>query len=80
MIIDEGDTIITAFAESASGPGWANYPIWVVVRDSFGDIREECIQMDEQTYKMLYLYDVSSAAHKSMTSAVNSLFKGNRNG
>lgn len=71
MDLKERDRIIAAFAERASGPGWANQPIWVLVRDGDNsDLRLECIQPDEQTAEMAYLYDVSVAAHSAMTSAV----------
>lgn len=64
------DHILTAYAESAAGPGWANYPVWVIIRDASGKLREECIQPSEQTVRMEYLYSVSQAAHLSMREAV----------
>jgi len=64
------DRIVTAYAESAAGPGWANQPIWVIVRGRDGALREECIQPDEQTDWMYALYAVSAAAHGSMVKAV----------
>lgn len=67
--------IITAFAESAAGPGWANSPVWVVVKDGNGQIGLECIQPSEQTAEIATLYSVSSAAHWSMTRAVRKALK-----
>lgn len=71
--------IVCAFAESASGPGWANSPIWFVTRDGNGKLAIECLQPAEQTAEMRTLYTVSSAAHACMTRAVERLFekKGN---
>lgn len=76
MNLTEHEHIITAFADSASGPGWANHPIWVIVRDkNTGVIRQECIQPDEQTDEMEILYKVSQVAHRAMTNAVESQSK-----
>lgn len=73
MKLATDDHIICAYAEHASGPGWSNTPIWVIVRDARdGSLRQECIQPDEQTAEMYTLYPVSAAAHGSMTSVVKS--------
>lgn len=71
MNLTDDDYIITAFADSASGAGWANHPIWVIIRNKItGIIREECIQPDEQTAEMQILYRISQVAHRDMTNAV----------
>lgn len=62
--------VVTAFAEPASGPGWTNQPIWVIVRDADQNLQELCIQPEEQTPEMHALYQVSHAVHSSMTAAV----------
>jgi len=69
MRLKKGCHIITAFAESAAGPGWANSPIWIVVQDENKKIQMECIQPEEQTPEMRLLYAISQAAHFSMTNA-----------
>ena len=70
-MITKHDTIITAFAERASGPGWANSPIWVIVENRVsGRMRRECIQPQDQTPQMGWMYCISAAAHASMTDAV----------
>lgn len=66
------EKIVTAFAEYAAGPGWAGRPLWVIVRDENHRLREECIQPEDQTAEMRALFRVSNAAHKAMTSAVES--------
>lgn len=63
-------TILTAFAEPASGPGWSNTPVWYVLRDEHGKLTLECLQPEDQTPEMVNLYDVSRAAHTAMTRAV----------
>jgi len=70
MNIRKDDTIVTAYAERASGPGWANCPLWVVVRGRDGVVRVECLQPEEQTNDMVVLYNVSEAVHLAMTQAV----------
>lgn len=66
------EKVVTAFAEYAAGPGWANRPIWVIVRGADQRLREECIQPEDQTAEMHALFRVSNAAHEAMTSAVES--------
>ncbi len=79
MKLGEHDTIITADAESANGPGWANQPIWVVVKSRLdGAIRVECIQPNEQSREMLTLYRISEEAHKAMTVWVEHHFRKKR--
>lgn len=79
MKLDKHDHIVCAYAEHASGPGWSNAPIWVIVRDARdGSLRQECIQPDDQTLEMYALYAVSAAAHVSMTRAVESAFRRKR--
>lgn len=72
----EHDTVITAFAEPAKGPGWTNMPIWVIIREqNTGKLRMECIQPSEQTPGMDALYMCSTAAHRSMTGHVSAALK-----
>jgi hypothetical protein len=69
-MIGKNETIVTAFAEYAAGPGWANRPLWVIVRGTDHKLREECIQPEDQTADMHALFRVSNAAHMAMTGAV----------
>jgi len=63
--------VITAFAESASGPGWGNSPIRVIeYHPQQGKYTERFIQPTEQTEEMRMLYGVCQAAHLAMTAAV----------
>lgn len=57
----EGDRVVAAWAESCSGPGWANTPVWVLVRRRDGTTVEECIQPKDQTEAMRTLHHI--AAH-----------------
>lgn len=74
--LEKGERIVTAFAEPAAGPGWGNTPIWVVIYSSMtGDYRQECIQPNEQTAEMHYLYSMAAAAHLAMVRAVERSMK-----
>lgn len=66
-----GCSIVTAYAESARGPGWDNTPIWVVWREAGGRLHHDCLQPVEQTDEMRVLYEVSAAAHAAMLAAVS---------
>lgn len=70
MKLNPGDTIVTAYAQHASGPGWANQPVWVIVRDRSGDLREECIQPADQGHRTYVLYPVAAAMHRAFVSAI----------
>ena len=72
MKLNKDEDIITAYAESSSGPGWAtNQPIWVIVKNRLtGIIRKDCIQPRDQTEEMQILCKISEAAHVAMTNAV----------
>lgn len=67
--LGEGETVVTAYAESASGAGWANQPIWVIIRDRNQNLREECLQPEEQTRDLLIVYKVAEEMHKFMSYA-----------
>jgi len=68
--IERDDFVITAWAETVSGPGWSNAPLYVLVRSRDGALRVECYQPQEQTADMLALYPWSSLAHRLMRCAV----------
>ena len=65
--------VITAWAESASGPGWANQPVWYLTRDDNGKLEVECLQPNDQTKEMQILYAMSDITHRSMTAAVRKI-------
>jgi len=67
MTLRPGDSIVAAYAENASGPGWANSPVWVIVRDGDHKLRQECIQPSKQTRDMMILYRLSEEATRAMT-------------
>lgn len=64
------NTIVCAYAEVCSGPGWRNTPVWVITRDRVGRLHEHCIQQDQQTPEMRALFSVSEAANRAMVAAV----------
>jgi hypothetical protein len=71
--LEKGDHIVTAWAEHAAGPGWANHPVWVLIRSATGSLRIECLQPNEQPVNMRVLYGVSAQAHQSMVRAAESV-------
>lgn len=75
MKLKKGDYIVTAWAEYVGGPGWSNAPIWVIVKGADGVLRQECIQPNDQTEGMYYLFSASAAVSSSMTGVVRSAFR-----
>lgn len=70
-MIKKSDLIVTAFCQPASGPGWSNCPLWVIVKRD-GVLIEECIQPNEQSELMMHLYKLSSAIQTEMMFAIES--------
>lgn len=64
-------TIITAWAENCSGPGWNNQLVWYIWRDESGKLHQDCLQPEQQTSDMRTLFGVSSAVNHQMTLAVS---------
>ena len=70
----EHDRIVCAYARKASGPGWANRPVWVVVEDRrTGKMREECIQPAHQSEELWRLYDIAHEVDCVLYAAVKRL-------
>ena len=70
MNIKKGESIVIAWAESYSGPGWSNQLVRVIIRSLDGGLREEAFQPQEQTNEMRVLFSISQAAASSMIHAV----------
>lgn len=75
MKLDETDHIIAVVAEPASEHGWANTPLWVIVQDSNGKLRRECLQPDEQSDGIRVLYATAAAMHSALTREIEALRK-----
>lgn len=79
MKLGKDDYIITAYPELAAGPGWANSPVWVIVKNRMtAIIREECIQPDEFSRDMYVLFKPAVAAHETFLSVVKDLLTSKR--
>lgn len=61
-----GDQIICAYAKAVSGPGWANEPLWVIIRGADNVLRDECIQPDERPPGIDQIYDISASVHRAL--------------
>ena len=73
-----GEYVVTAWAESAAGPGWSNSPLLVLIGNPDGKHRIEYLQPDDQTMVMVTLYGISSQVHESMRRAAARLLEGKR--
>lgn len=76
--MSEHPTIIAAYAEWASGPGWRNQPLWIITRDAGGTLREECLQPEEWCHspEIGAMYATSDAMNVAMVAAVRRLRRG----
>jgi hypothetical protein len=74
--LDEPDHIVTAYAEKASGPGWANRPLFVVLRNSASGVyRVECVQPEDQPPEVQYLYEIADTVHRRLCAAVEKIVR-----
>jgi hypothetical protein len=70
MKIAADESIVTAFCEYASGPGWSNALCTVIVRGADGSLRREYLQPNEQPPDVHTLFSVSAAAHAGLVNAI----------
>jgi hypothetical protein len=72
--LEPEDQVVTVYAEPASGPGWSNTPLWVVVRNRMeGRLRMECVQPEFQTDVMHTLYPISAVVQRQLVREVELL-------
>lgn len=67
---DDPDSVVCAWAETASGPGWSNAPLWAIIRHTDGSLEMVVIQPDEQTTEMHAIYAISNVVSGMMLKAV----------
>jgi len=77
-ILGKDDYLVTAYPQYCAGPGWANTPVWLIIKNNeSGKLREECIQPNEFSKDMHLLFNVALSAHNVFLNAVNKyLLKG----
>ena len=73
IILQEGETIIAVVPEYASGPGWANQPLWIHIVGNQNKHRVECIQPEDQTLEIFTLFHLCHDAHRAMLKAISPL-------
>jgi hypothetical protein len=74
ILLHEGEFVLTAWAERASGPGWSNTPVYAVIANQSASpptYRVVCIQPNEQTFEMKTVFPYSLQSHADMVEAVN---------
>jgi len=71
--LERGEFIQAAWGENCSGPGWANTPIFVLIREVSGKCRIECIQPEDQTVGMVSIFQFSALSHNKMIREVANL-------
>lgn len=59
--LQSGDTIVTAWAETCSGPGWVNQVVWVLIASRAGALRVEALQPHEQSRALARLHRAAAA-------------------
>lgn len=74
-VVNDGECVVTAWAEPASGPGWTNDLVCVLIRDQHGGLRIDYIQPSEHSPDMRALYEVSAVASRAITRAAEASLK-----
>lgn len=73
MKIKAHDHIIAVVAQPASGPGWANTPLWIILQDGNNHLRRVCLQPEEQSDGLRMLYATAAAVHVALVREVEAL-------
>lgn len=68
--LEQGEEIVCVYARRAGGPGWANRPIWVIVRGLDCKLREECLQPEDYGPDAHKAYCVAEEAHNLLRDAI----------
>lgn len=74
----EHEFVVTAYAQRASGPGWSNTPLWVIIQDGNGKLRRECLQPEEQSDTIYILYGISDSVNVQLVNEVERLVERKR--
>jgi hypothetical protein len=75
--LNKNDIILCVYPECASGPGWSNTILFVVIKDTCsGIIREECIQPEEQSLLIKQIFYAAYEITKLLKNEVKKLLKG----
>ena len=72
------DSIVGCWCETASGPGWGNYFIKVVVSDANRNLRIEWIQPNEMTREMVVLFNTGNALSSELKRHVTAMMEGRK--
>ena len=67
--------VVTAYAQRAAGPGWANTPLWVIIQDGNGKLRKECLQPEQQSGDIYLLYGLSDTLQGLLVNEVERLLR-----
>ena len=65
----KGDHVVVAWPEYASGPGWSNALVWVIVHDAKGNLRREALQPHMQDDEMRTLFAIGADCAKRLKAA-----------
>jgi hypothetical protein len=71
IVLKKGEYVVAVVPEIAAGPGWANSPTWVIIKDpTDNSYREECIQPEERTIELSILFKAGWILNNQMIAAV----------
>ena len=63
------EIVVAAWPENASGPGWSNTLMWVLIQDANGGLRRETLQPNEQSDEMRTLFAPGAACAMALRAA-----------
>ena len=78
MNLKSTDSIVTVYAVMASGPGWANTPLFVIYRDGNGLLHEDAIQPEDQTKEIRTIFEIAAIVHSKLLLATKRAIGGTR--
>jgi hypothetical protein len=64
--LQDGERVVTAWAEAPRGPGWSNTLVWYLVRARDGTLSVKALQPDEQSADMVMQFPYCELASRNM--------------
>ena len=78
--LEKGERIISVFAKEERGPGWVNWPVYIVIQGNDGLCRVECLQPHQQNKGLKLLYRISEEINRKMIHLVQDIIRENELG
>ena len=70
ITLNPGERVIAVVPDRCAGPGWSNAPTWVYIAGNDHTLRTECIQPEERSPGLHFLFSAGYAMTEALRAAV----------